>query len=52
MIKDRRLLTWHISNGGLCGLPSAVLLFKFLPRLKMNRSEQRQYSYAQRYVQP
>lgn len=43
--------TRHISNGGACELPSAVLLFKFLPRLTMTRFESRHYSYAKRYGQ-
>lgn len=51
LIKNQLQPTWHISNGGLCKLPSAVLLFKFLPQLIMNRSAHRQYSYAQRYHQ-
>lgn len=42
--------TRHISNGGACELPSAVLLFKFLPRLTMTRFESRHYSYAKRYM--
>ena len=40
--------TMHISNGGYCGLPSAVLLFNFLPRLITNCSERHHYSYAKR----
>ena len=48
MINKTRRLTRHISNGGVCGLPSAVLLFKFQPRLIMTRFESRHYSYAQR----
>jgi hypothetical protein len=42
----------NISNGGFCGLPSAVLLLYSQPRLITNCSERRHYSYANRYSIP
>jgi hypothetical protein len=42
--------TRHISNGGGCGLQSAVILLEFLPRLIMTSSGNRHYSYAKRLV--
>lgn len=43
--------TWHISNGGGLWVAKRSNSIVVLPRLIINRFENRRYSYAQRYQQ-
>jgi hypothetical protein len=43
--------TWHISNGGGLWVAKRSNSIVVLPRLIINRFENRRYSYAQRYAQ-